>query len=175
MPKKEQLERAEKVNQLIKFIADIDRELCKPYSSFFFSKMTLKGTENNYGRFEFIGTKLFFIDKFTEERIYPYNRCGKARGFSSGGTIWALVNDFREWIIKGVRSNGKHGYAGLYCPYWGGNWTLELKDRVIKKAKEIGYLDGNDITFTQYCLRVVGEGNDWIVKDYIESIKELVG
>lgn len=175
MPKREQIERLEKINILIKFIADIDEKLSNPYSSFFFARETLKGRKDNYSRFEFRGNKLFYVDKYTEERIYPYIGVSKARGFSEGGTIWALVNDFREWIIDGKRSDGKNGYAGLYCPHWGGNWTLELKNKVIDKAKEIGYLGNDSITFTDYCKKVIKQGYDWMVKDYIDEVKKLIG
>jgi hypothetical protein len=175
MPKKEQIERLEKINILIKFIADIDVKLSSPCSSFFFSRVTLKGNKDNYSRFEFKGEKLFFIDKYTEKWIYPYIGVSKARGFTEGGTLWGLVNDFRAWIVNGERSNGKNGYAGLYCPHWGGKWTLVLKDRVIEKAKGIGYLGNDSVTFSDYCKKLIKQGHDWMVKDYIDEVKKLTG
>ncbi len=173
MPNREQLERVKKINDLIVFIGDIDERLCSPYSSFFFSAKTTNGNLNNYSKFDFIGNKLFFFDKYTEERMYPYNTWGNPRGFSSGGTIWGLVNDFRQWIITGKSSNGKNGYGGLYCPHWGGKWTLELKDSVIDKAKDVGYLKEEDTSFTEYCKSLVERGSSWLVKPYEDEIRKI--
>jgi hypothetical protein len=174
MPKQVQIERLEKINKLIKYIGDKDHELCKSnYGSFFKAVESQKGTKNNYSRFEFTNNRIYFIDKYTEAKIYPY-ASSKHQGFSGGGTIWGLVNDFREWIITGKYSDGNNGYAGLYCPHWGGRWTLEEKDILIEKAKEIDYIEKERGTFTDYCKRNVQNGNGWTVSDYQKKIKELL-
>ncbi|QUH21917.1 hypothetical protein [Alkaliphilus sp. B6464] len=139
-----QLERIEKINELIKVIGDTDRK--------FFNY------NGCYSRFVVQGKKLFYIDKYTEKRIYPY-QSSKHIGFSDGGTLWALINDFREWIIKGKRSNGNNGYGGLYCTSWG--YSIAGMDKVISKAKEIGYLNNTDPTFRMMCEKIKANGNEW--------------
>lgn len=125
MKKMEQLDRLNKINELIKVISNIDRR-------FFYSK-----SKNRIGKFiKSNGGKLFFVDEYTGEKVYPYYS-GRNK-FNGGGTLWGLINDFREWIITGKYSNGHNGYQGLYCPYWG--YSKEGMEKIIKKGKEIGFL-----------------------------------
>ncbi|KOF55702.1 hypothetical protein AGR56_17845 [Clostridium sp. DMHC 10] len=121
--KTEQIERMNKINELIEVIASVDRR-------FFYSK-----SKDRTGKF-IEGKKLFYIDEYTGEKVYPYYSGRKK--FSHGGTLWGLVNDFREWIITGKLSNGNNGYGGLYCPHWG--YTAEGMAKVVTKGKEIGFL-----------------------------------
>lgn len=174
MPKQDQIDRLQKINELLIFMADLERPVFR--NCMFFSEKTYKGNANVYARFEFIGNRLYFIDKYTEEKVYPYqSRLGinsKRRRFSNGGTIWALINDFREWIITGKSSDGNNGYGGLYCTHWG--WSLELKDKVIQKAKDIGYISEFNRTFTDFCKMLIANGNNWKCERYLEEI-EAVG
>jgi len=85
--RKDQVDRMNKINELIRVIADTDRK-------FFYSDS--KGSISKFVE----GNKLFFIDKYTDKKIYPY-QLSKRKGFSEGGTLWGLINDFREWIITG--------------------------------------------------------------------------
>ncbi|TPG86959.1 hypothetical protein EEL32_12150 [Brevibacillus laterosporus] len=39
--------------------------------------------------------------------------------FSGGGTLWGLVNDFKDFIYGDDDANHNNGYGGLYCPHWG--------------------------------------------------------
>ncbi|NFO40816.1 hypothetical protein FDB42_12055 [Clostridium botulinum] len=121
--KQEQIDRMNKVNELIEVIASIDRR-------FFYSK-----SKDRIGKFV-EGKKLFFIDEYTGDRVYPYYSGRKK--FSHGGTLWGLINDFREWIITGKYSNGHNGYGGLHCTHWG--YTLEGMIKIQEKGKEIGFL-----------------------------------
>jgi hypothetical protein len=121
--KQEQIDRMNKVNELIEVIASIDRK-------FFYSK-----SKERIGKF-IEGKKLFFVDEYTGEKVYPYYSGRKK--FSHGGTLWGLINDFREWIITGEYSNGHNGYDGLYCTHWG--YTVEGMFKIQEKGKEIGFL-----------------------------------
>lgn len=140
----EKFKRVEQINELIKVIGNTDRQFFKH--------------DDYYSHFIIQGNKLFLIDKYTKERVYPYSS-SKHMGFSDGGTLWALVNDFREWIIKGQRSDGNNGYGGLYCTSWG--YSIEGMDKVISKAKAIGYLRITDPTFREMCEKFKISGNDW--------------
>lgn len=149
-----QIERMNKINELIGVIADTDRR-------FFYAESRISQFVND--------NKLFFIDKYTNKRIYPY-LISKHISFSDGGTLWALVNDFREWIITGKRSNGNNGYGGLYCTHWG--YTIDGMDKVINKAKAIGYLDNDSQSFREMCQSIMDKGNEWLLGS---TIKEELG
>jgi hypothetical protein len=132
MMKIQQIERMNKINELIEVISSVDRR-------FFYSK-----NKDRVGKF-IEGNKLFYIDEYTGEKVYPYYSGRKK--FSHGGTLWGLVNDFREWIITGKLSNGKNGYGGLYCPHWG--YTVEGMDKVVTKGKEIGFLEDDALSYEE--------------------------
>lgn len=123
--RKSQVERMNKVNELIELISSIDRR-------FFYSKSKDKVAKFIEGK-----TTVFYIDDYTQETIHLRNVC-KDGGFSHGGTLWGLVHDFKEWIITGKHSNSRNGYGGLYCPHWG--YTEESMKRIQEKGKEIGFL-----------------------------------
>lgn len=91
-----------------------------------------------YAQFVLEGRTLWFVDDYTGEKIYPYMHRTNHRGFSHGGTLWALVNDFREFIITGEKVNGTNGYGGLRCPNWG--YPEEDMREIASRAKELGYL-----------------------------------
>jgi len=123
--RKSQVERMNKINELIELIAQTDRK-------FFYSK-----SKNNVAKFIEGKTTVFYIDDYTEEKVHLSNIC-KDSGFSHGGTLWGLIHDFKEWIVTGKYSNGKNGYGGLYCPHWG--YTEEGMKKIQDKGKEIGFL-----------------------------------
>jgi hypothetical protein len=120
--------RIQVVNRIIEEIANRGR-------GFFYSDTT---KQTSY--FEWTGKKLWFIDKYTGKRVYPYNHSAH-KGFSEGGTLWGLVNDMRYFIIHGEHSNGKYGYGGLRCEHWG----YEQKDMLAiqQLARELRYLRGD--------------------------------
>jgi hypothetical protein len=119
-------ERLEIVNKLIKFISERGRR-------FFYCKC-----KDRTAYMKIKNNRVYFFDDYTGEEVYAYPSYNDRKGFSHGGTLWGLVNDFREFISKGDSSNGKHGYGGLYCPHWG--YDEESQKEIIKFAKEIGYL-----------------------------------
>lgn len=55
--------------------------------------------------------------------------------FSSGGTMWGLINDFKDFIYGDDDTNHNNGYGGLYRPHWGypetcnRAWIFEIKAR----------------------------------------------
>lgn len=155
-------ERCNLINQLLEVISKQDRG--------FFE------TKGNLARFELRNNKVYFIDNYTKEAIYCYNTgryCRSSNNFSHGGTLWALVNDFREWIVTGKYSDGKNGYGGLYATCWG--MSVKCKDAIIDKAKEIGYLKSDSISFRDYCRELINNGNDWLLgcckEDIINELK----
>ncbi len=143
-------ERLDNANRLIKLIGELDYKLNpKARSWFFFSKESREGTPYNFSKFIIDNNKIFYIDEYTENRIYPY-RNSKWWGFSNGGTLRGLVQDIREWIVTGKHSNGNNGYGGLYCPHWGSYWTVEYKQKVIDFGKEIGFISPESRDYKEY-------------------------
>lgn len=49
--------------------------------------------------------RVFFIDYYTKKRIYTHKRCGRWKGFTSGGTLKALVESLRDFIKTGRQLN----------------------------------------------------------------------
>lgn len=81
----EKLNRLQKVNKLIREIADCGRR-------FFYSK-----SNNRYAQMEIDKNgKIWFIDDYTGKRIYTH--CIKWKGFSHGGTLKGLIELFRDYI-----------------------------------------------------------------------------
>jgi hypothetical protein len=121
-------ERLEVVNKIIREIASRGRK-------FFYSK-----TKDRYAEMVIEKGKVYFIDDYTGERVYAYNTVQNAhRNFSHGGTLWGLINDFREFIVKGEYTNHNNGYGGLYSPHWG--YPKEDMQAIINLAKDLGYLE----------------------------------
>lgn len=120
---KNQLERLENINKLMELIANTDRCFFKH--------------DKCISRFIPLKTTVKYIDGYTQKKV-TINSNNKDSGFSEGGTMWALVKDFKEYIVTGKNVNGKNGYGGLYCPYWG--YTEQGQNKIIEFAKEIGYL-----------------------------------
>jgi hypothetical protein len=101
-------ERAARVNELIKAIGDCGRR-------FFYD------TRND--RYAVIEVdqrgRVWLVDDYSGQRIYLHYRYWGA-GFSHGGTLRSLVNDFREYITKSTPlPSGAFGpWPDYYC---GGN------------------------------------------------------
>lgn len=122
----ERQKRIDDVNRIIKEIGDRGRR-------FFY-----KPHHYGYARFIQEGRTLWFIDDYTGAKIYPYERYYDQKGFSHGGTLWGLVNDFRYYIIKGKPSDGKHGYGGLAGTHWA--YPEEDMEAIQRLARELGYI-----------------------------------
>ncbi|MEX3623544.1 hypothetical protein [Viridibacillus arvi] len=127
-------ERVEIVNSLIKFISDRG-------GRYFYKKDTLlRKNANNVAYMKLKGGRVYFVDDWTEQDVYAYPNGKDRDGFSHGGTLWALICDFGDFIRNGGNTNGSHGYGGLYSEYWG--YDDQSIKEVIAYAKEIGYLKG---------------------------------
>ncbi|PCK15531.1 hypothetical protein CEY02_20680 [Bacillus pumilus] len=129
MASEEQIKRMNDINELIKLIASLDRRTfyCKSKDRVAFFKFK---------------TKLFFIDDYTGENVYPYKLGhGRANGFSHGGNMWELVNSFRKFIIT-----GKCGHLKDYKEIWA--YSRESCEKIRQKAKEIGFIETADYPYS---------------------------
>ncbi|NGP58176.1 hypothetical protein FLT15_07155 [Paenibacillus thiaminolyticus] len=100
---------------------------------------------DRYDTFHWAGGRLWLTDHYTgipmimEERAEGKTR-GQHRAFSSGGTMWGLVNDFKDYIFGDNEANHNNGYGGLYCPHWG--YPEEDMKAIRQLARDLGYLKG---------------------------------
>jgi hypothetical protein len=131
--KKARIERMKVVNEIIKEIGSrgrnffLDKDM--GHTSFFSFSASKK-------------SRLWFYDKAGGQvNPYPSRKAYDHYHFSDGGTLWALVQDFSEFILTGNFTNGKNGYGGLYCPHWG--YPEEDMKAIRKLALKLGYLKGN--------------------------------
>ncbi|WP_198387826.1 hypothetical protein [Burkholderia ubonensis] len=46
--------------------------------------------------------RVWFVDDYTQKRIYTHDTRGRWRGFTHGGTLRALVEDMRDYIMNGT-------------------------------------------------------------------------
>lgn len=84
-------QRVEHANQLIQVIAAHGRK-------FFYSK-----TAGRVARIEIDARgRVWFVDDYSERRIYTHTP-HRWRGFTHGGTLRSLVEDMRDYIIRGER------------------------------------------------------------------------
>ncbi|HIE8455405.1 TPA: hypothetical protein ACXPT9_004405 [Bacillus cereus] len=131
--KKDRYQRIEIINQIIKEIASRGRD-------FLNSK-----EHNRISYFVWDRRTLWFIDYGTgiplamrKGSSYPTKK--QEYSFSGGGTLWALVNDFKDFIFGDDDANGNNGYGGLYCTHWG--YPEEDMNAIQQLAKELDYLKG---------------------------------
>ena len=132
MTTRDKYERVEIINKLIEKISTTGRR-------FLYSE-----TKKQTAFFVYDGRTLYFIDHYT--RVPMKMIKGRSTqtqkqeyNFSSGGTMWGLINqDFKDFIYGDDNSNGNGGYGGLYCPHWG--YPPEVMKEIRDFAHEIGYL-----------------------------------
>lgn len=126
-------ERIEVVNRII-------REIGSRSHRALYSK-----TYDRYDTFHWADGRLWLTDHYTGiPMIMEEGSEGKTRdqhhAFSSGGTMWGLVNDFKDFIYGDDDANHNNGYGGLYCPHWG--YPEEDMKAIRQLARELGYLRG---------------------------------
>jgi hypothetical protein len=128
MNKPNKQERVEIVNKILRKIAS------KSHQDFYYKDA------DRYAEMKIKNGRIYFTDDYTGKDVYAYSHAyGSKRGkFSHGGTMWGLINDFREFIQTGKYTNGNHGYGGLYCTHWGYE-EEDMKD-IRAFARELGYL-----------------------------------
>lgn len=136
------VERLEKINELIKYIGEIDKNRYKP----------LLHHKNDNGEFEqgyfIFGEKnglLYFIDSYTKKPIRPIDsaRSQRRRYFSHGGNMWWLVQSFAQFIMT-----GKYGELRDYKEIWAFDYETTMKVR--ERAKEIGFVKSVDYPYYLY-------------------------
>lgn len=90
--KTEKQVRLEHANALIKIIASHGRR-------FFWH-----GGACRYSRLELRRGRVYFVDDYTEKAVYTHNTTfgNKWRGFTYGGTLRSLVEDMRDYILRGT-------------------------------------------------------------------------
>lgn len=77
--------RVSKVNAMIKTIGDCGRGFFK--------------SNGNYARVELdMRGRVWWVDDYTKKRIYTHYN-GRWRGFSHGGTLKAVVESFKDYIV----------------------------------------------------------------------------
>lgn len=129
--KRDKYERIEIINSLIKKIGSTGR-------GFLYSDRY-----ERYSYFVYDGRMLYFVDHYTGvplkmKKDSSHKTSQHDQYFSSGGTMWGLINDFKDFIYGDDDSNHNNGYGGLYCPHWG--YKEDEMESVREYAKEIGYL-----------------------------------
>lgn len=99
-------ERAQHANQLIRSIASHGRR-------FFYH-----AAADRYARIELDSRgRVWFIDDYTQKRVYTHDTRGRWRGFTHGGTLRSLVERLRDYITTGWQLP-----RGVIAPpYLGGN------------------------------------------------------
>lgn len=157
--RKLQVERMNKINELIELIGNVDRGFFK--------------SENGRGKFIEKKTTVKFIDDYTQKELTIPGEGKRIKGFSSGGTLQGLVRDFKHYIITGKPSDGKHGYGGLYCTHWG--YSLEGQNKIIEFAKEIGYIHPKKLSFKDYTYKLY-KNNNWALGMTLrDELKNIYG
>lgn len=121
-------QRLETVNKLITKISSVGRR-------FFFNKK-----DGSVAYFKLENNRIYFVDDYTKESIYAYGPKYFRNGFSHGGTMQSLILEFSEFIQTGKCVNGKNGYGGLCCPYWG--YLASEMFEIRSFAYDIGYIKG---------------------------------
>ncbi|MBS4893743.1 MAG: hypothetical protein KHZ90_08210 [Veillonella parvula] len=157
--RKSQIERMNNINKLMELIGKLDRgffKTCNGLDMFIERKTTVK-----------------YLNGYTQKKLtIPNNDWKEIKGFSHGGTLTALVKDFKEFIITGKKTDGKNGYGGLYCRAWG--YSIKNMDKIIKYAKEIGYLRSDSESYSDYMIRFYNKNKEWLWDYQKEEIEEII-
>lgn len=124
-------ERIELINKLIQEIGSRGRR-------FFYSKQY-----DRYAAFHWANGHLWYTDDYTgEPMLMEAGQEGKTQdqknSFSHGGTLWGLIQDFRDYIFGDDDSNHNNGYGGLYSPHWA--YPEEDMEAIRRFAVDAGYL-----------------------------------
>lgn len=94
---------------------------------------------DRFAKFHSASGLLWLEDDYTVQLlIMDKSVPGEHYHFSHGGTLWALVCDFRDYINGDDDANHNNGYGGLYCPHWG--YPEEDMQAIRQRAIELGYL-----------------------------------
>lgn len=158
--RKSQIERMNNINKLMELIGSLD-------SGFF-------KTSNGLDMFVERKTTVKYLNGYTNKVLtVPNNDFREIKGFNHGGTLTALIKDFKEFIITGKITNGKNGYGGLYCRAWG--YSIKNMDKIIAFAKEIGYLRPDSESYSSYMIRFYNKNKEWLWDYQVEEIEKILG
>lgn len=129
-------ERIELVNRLIREIGSRGRR-------FLYSK-----NHDRYAAFHWANGRLWYTDDYSgEPLLMAAGQEGKTReqkhAFSHGGTLWGLVQDFRDYIFGDDDANHNNGYGGLHCKHWG--YPPEDMEAIRALAVKLGYLKPREV------------------------------
>lgn len=83
--------------------------------------------------------RLYYRNEFNKKDCYlhvPEYR--NIKGLHHGGTLTALVKDFRDFIMTGYQKKNA-AYGGLFCQHWG--YPQEDMIAIQQKAIELGYIE----------------------------------
>ena len=103
-------DRVDLVNKIVRVIGDNGRNFFK--------------YKDRYAKME-IGSRghIYWIDEYTEARIYTHCEWSDWRGFSNGGTLKDVVKELRDFVRTGerVKVNIFGPYPDWYCngDLWG--------------------------------------------------------
>lgn len=135
-----QLIRLNKVNELLAFIVDVDKERHNP----FFGHKEDNGTIT-VGKFIFNekGT-LKYVDAYTK-RILSLrdNSTQFTYHCSEGGTGQQIIRQLGKFIMS-----GEQGFLNDYKEVWG--FTYENTMKVRQKALDIGFIDSTDYPYKRW-------------------------
>ena len=128
MIKQEKLERTEKANAVIKIIASCGRRF------FHWNGIVSKIEIGNDG-------KIFFIDCFSQKRIYISERSHRWIHFSEGGTLRSLI----EWLAVYIKTGKLLNRGHFYFPEWyseGDPWGYGDDMKIVQsEVEKIGIVD----------------------------------
>lgn len=83
--------------------------------------------------------RLYMHNEYNKEKMYLQTKHGfPPKNWHHGGTLWALIKDFKEFITKGGKTNHNNGYGGLFCRHWG--YPERDMKAIQEKAQKLGYL-----------------------------------
>ena len=116
-------ERIIKVNELIKLITSLDRDIFTDKDGFI-------------SYFTIINNRVAYIDKYTRNIIKQFPEFGSWNGFSNGGTM----REFVRQLVLFIR-NGKPRYRDYYFTNWG--YSEESNKKIKNKMIEIGFVKCN--------------------------------
>ena len=126
-----QKKRLENVNQFIREIGSCGRR-------FFYNAKS-----DRYARMEMDDRgRVWFVDDFTQERIYTHFRYRPWPGFSNGGTLKRLVEVFRDHVKKGSQLNSRYFdiNPSLYCSGHPWGYPHEICAELSDKAVHLGIM-----------------------------------
>ena len=106
--------------------------MIKPLTNFFIKKDHFLVTKDQKLNYE--TSHVYFIDYYSKERIYTH-KDGKWRGFTSGGTLKNLIENLRDYVMRGDKLNVNYFMPvlknGFSNPWGYGDDILKVKGAAV--------------------------------------------